>query len=177
MSEVWKDIEGYEGLYKVSNLGRIWSCRYKKCMRKNLCKGYERVNLKKDGIEKTMQVHRLVALAFLPNPQNKPEVNHIDENKENNNVDNLEWVTSKENANYGTRNDKIKNYVLKHPVRKLQGKKVAQIDKETGKIISIYESTTEAARINNFHQGNICWCCNGRRNEANGYKWKYIDKE
>ena len=81
-------------------------------MRKNLCKGYERVNLKKDGIEKTMQVHRLVALAFLPNPQNKPEVNHIDENKENNNVDNLEWVTSKENANYGTRNDKIKNYVL-----------------------------------------------------------------
>lgn len=72
---------------------------------------------------------------------------------------------------------KIKNYVLKHPVRKLQGKKVAQIDKETGKINSIYDSITEAARINNFHQGNICWYCNGRRNEANGYKWKYIDKE
>ena len=173
--EKWEDIPGYEGLYKISDTGNVWSCKYKKLLSKRINKGYVYVNLHQNRQQKTFPVHRLVALVYVPNPFDKKEVNHIDENKDNNNATNLEWVTSKENANHGTRNIRISAYVKSHPAN--ASKRVAQIDKMSGDIIAIYKSTTEASKVNGFHQGNICWCCNGKRNEANGYRWRYIESD
>ena len=115
MIEFWKDIKGYEGFYQVSNLGRVKSLSrsiyYSKgytVYRKGKIKkpsfdknGYPQIGLCKNGTVITRKIHRLVAEAFIPNPENKPEINHKDENKTNNYVDNLEWVTEKENVNYG----------------------------------------------------------------------------
>lgn len=107
--EEWKDVPNYEGLYQVSNLGRIKSLRDKngkareKILKLKLSKfGYYQICLCKNGKQKWYFVHRLVALAFIPNPNNLPQINHIDENKTNNYVENLEWCTSKYNSNYGT---------------------------------------------------------------------------
>lgn len=110
-NEIWKDIEGYEGLYQVSTYGNIKSLpkvrrngtgtyiqKEKLLKPSNTSTGYKKVELCKDGKRKSFKVHRLVAIAFIPNPDNKPEVNHIDGNKINNNIDNLEWVTSSENS-------------------------------------------------------------------------------
>ena len=101
--EKWVDIKGYEGLYKVSNLGRIKSLKYnknEKIMKSSLCGVYLGLNLYKNKKMKTMYIHRLVALNFIPNPKNKKEVNHIDGIKTNNTVSNLEWVTPKENIQH-----------------------------------------------------------------------------
>lgn len=99
--EIWKDIAGYEGLYQVSNFGRIKSLRSKIILASLSSKsGYCYVGLAKNGMNKQKSVHRLVALAFIPNSENKPEVNHIDGNKHNNTVKNLEWVTKSENMKH-----------------------------------------------------------------------------
>ena len=103
MVEIWKDIEGYEGLYEVSSYGRVRnlvSGKFIKASKKN--DGYCRVCLTKNGCRKCINIHRLVAQSFLPNPDNLPQVNHKDEDKTNNNVTNLEWCTAKYNINYGT---------------------------------------------------------------------------
>ena len=115
MEEIWKDIEGYEGLYQVSNLGRVKSFprkgthttkeRILKLTKSN--KNYVIVILKNNYIQKAKSVHRLVAEAFIPNPNNLPQVNHKDENKLNNKVDNLEWCDNIYNCNYGTRNKRL----------------------------------------------------------------------
>lgn len=108
MEEIWKDIEGYEGLYQVSNLGKVKSLNYNKTAKSELLKlrkntnGYTRVVLYKNRKAKDYQVHRLVAEAFIPNPNNYPIINHKDENKTNNRVDNLEWCTYLYNNTYGT---------------------------------------------------------------------------
>ena len=106
MNEIWKYIDGYEGLYKVSNLGRVKSLNYRRSGKERMLKpgntgdGYLFVILYKNGKIKYFTIHRLVANAFLENPDHKSDVNHKDENKTNNRVDNLEWVTRKENINY-----------------------------------------------------------------------------
>lgn len=105
-----KDIQGYEGLYAITSCGKVWSYKSKRfLMPYKHYKGYLLVKLTKDGIRKAYTVHRLVAEAYIPNPENKEQVNHKDENKANNCVNNLEWMTNKENANYGTRNERISN--------------------------------------------------------------------
>lgn len=157
----------------------MWSYRTEKYLCPQLNKGYLNVKLHKDNKEKTFSIHRLVALAFIENPYNKREVNHIDEDKTNNNVWNLEWVTSKENANHGTRNQRIREWVLKHPIQHVTngrkpgihaayGKdpiKVAKLDKNSEEIIEIYSSIAEAARKNNCRNGHICWCCLGKKKQ------------
>ena len=109
MTEIWKNIEGYEGKYQVSNLGRVKSMigQEKVLHPKKHRNGHLQIGLHKDKKRKTMYIHRLVAQAFIPNPDNLPCVNHKDECPSNNNVDNLEWCTQKYNCNYGTRVDRI----------------------------------------------------------------------
>lgn len=138
MEEVWKDINGYEGLYQVSNCGRIRSLdRYDSMgrFRKGIIKadthngyGYRNVMLSKDGRSETLYVHRLVALAFIPNDNNLPQVNHKDENKENNHVDNLEWCTNEYNSNYGNHNEKLSKA---HTGKKLSEEHKKSIGKST----------------------------------------------
>lgn len=174
--EIWKDIKGYEGLYQVSNFGRVKSVKRK-------CKsihghrtvpekiysisldsyGYPIVSLHKDGKKKTRTVHRIVAEAFIENPLNLPQINHKDENKTNNCADNLEWCDNKYNLNYGTRNDRIK---------KTQQKPVLQLDMD-GNFIKEWGGANEIARETGMAQSAITRCCNGKRNYAYGYKWKY----
>ena len=114
MTEIWKDVNGYEGLYKISNHGEVWSERKQGLLKKGKCgREYYRVVLNKNKEKKYFDVHRLVAISFIDNPFKKKCVNHIDENKTNNHYSNLEWVTHKENANHGTaierRKETIKN--------------------------------------------------------------------
>ena len=118
IKEVWKDIRGYEGLYQVSNLGRVKSLLRGSTEGKILCplehrQGYLHVRLYKKGVYKQFSIHRLVAITYLDNPNNFLEVNHIDENKKNNRVDNLEWCTYKYNSNYGTCRQKISEHMKK----------------------------------------------------------------
>lgn len=122
--EIWKDIIGYEGLYQVSNLGRVKSLgnggsnnSKERIMKLKIgSRGYYEVSLCKEGKHKTFTIHRLVAMTFIPNPQNYPCVNHKSEIKTDNRVDNLEWVTQKENSNYGTRNKRLGNILKEKKV-------------------------------------------------------------
>lgn len=159
MIEEWKEIEGYEGLYEVSNLGRVKSLKYGKerilKAGKDGC-GYMLVNLCKEGKMKMFRIHRLVAAAFIPNPQNLPEINHIDENKENNCSDNLEWCDRKYNINHGTRNERISKRVL---------------CEETGEI---FPSTHEVERKLGFAQTHISDCCLGKYKTCGGFHWRYV---
>lgn len=168
INEIWKDIDGFEGLYQVSNLGRVKSLgndksRREKILKLGNCHGYLQVNLCKNGKRKKLCVHRLVAQTFLQNPQNLPEVNHKDEDKTNNSVENLEWVSSKENVNFGTRNLRV--------AEKLS-KKVFQYSKN-GDFIREWASTHEVQRQLGFAASNISKCCLGNLKSAYGFIWKY----
>lgn len=182
MTEIWKDITGYEGLYQVSNLGRVRSLdRYvthsrgvvkyirKGCvLKQNTDKGgYKYVGLYKDGKVKYIKVHRLVAQVFLHNPDNLPEVNHIDENKSNNRVDNIEWCSHKQNCNHGTRNERMSKNKLNY---QSYSKPVLQYTKD-GQFVAEYPSIAEAER--NIKLTNIQSVLNGNRKTAGGYIWKY----
>ena len=170
MKEIWKDIEGYEG-YQVSNMGRVRSFKYgkvrilKPVANKN---GYLKVQLYKNNSLKTIFIHRLVAMAFIPNPNNLPQVNHKDEDKTNNIVSNLEWCDAKYNSNYGT--------ARKRMIEKIQ-KVVIQIDKNTNVIINIFPSLMEAKRQTGYNHGHICKCCKGKLKTTGGYKWSYKDSQ
>lgn len=168
--ELWTDIVGYEGIYLISSFGRVQNAKTGMVLAPKVNKGYCMVNLYRDHRMKTFSIHRLVAAHFIPNPCHKEEVNHLDEDKLNNYVENLAWVTPKENSNWGTRNERISKYVKSQRHRT---KGVVQIDRRTGMVIGTYESISEAAKVNGFHQGNISWCCLGKKNIANGYIWRY----
>lgn len=175
-NEIWKPVVGYEGLYEVSNLGRVRSLdRYAKQPKGGLrlikgrilnqyinrC-GYLFVSLSKNGKVKKITIHRLVAQAFIPNPDNLPEVNHKDECKTNNRADNLEYCTRKYNLYYGTGNSRRADK---------QSKPVLQFDLQ-GNFIKEWSSLIEAGR-NGFGQGNISLCCQGKQKFHKGFIWKY----
>lgn len=167
MKEIWRDIEGYEG-YQVSNLGRVKSLKFGKEQILKVKKDrYLRIGLCKDGKQKFYMVHRLVALAFLPNPENLPEINHIDEDKTNNRVENLEWCDRKYNINYGSHNKRKSESQTNYPKF---SKKVICV--ETG---VIYQSAMQVKRELGFSNGNISNACNGRCKSAYGFHWRYID--
>ena len=125
--EIWKDIKGYEGYYQVSNFGRIKNVRRGTLKKpQNNGRGYRYVQLKLNGSYHNFYIHRLVPQAFLPNPDNLPEINHKDEDKSNNCVDNLEWCSSKYNANFGNRNNLVRKTLEKNREenKKVVGKKI-----------------------------------------------------
>ena len=168
--EVWRDIEGYEGLYQVSSEGRVKSLGRKWRKSERILKpsmdrdGYLQVVLCAGGKPKTLKVHRLVCQAFHENPDNKPQVNHINEIKTDNRASNLEWATARENTNFGTRNERL---------GKAQSKPVAQYAQD-GELIKIWASAREAERQAGFKHGYICNSANGKRKQAYGFIWKYV---
>lgn len=171
--EEWIDIEGYEGMYQVSNQGRVKSLKFgkEKILKSgNNGRGYLQVNLSKDGKQAHKQIHRLVAQAFIPNPNNLQEVNHKDEDKTNNHVENLEWCDRKYNVNYGTGVQRSGENRRNDPK---QSKRVDQIDMVTGEVIRQWASTMECSR-NGYNQGHVVNCCNGLRKTHKGYVWKYL---
>lgn len=162
MKEEWRDIVDYEGLYQVSNLGRVRSLITNKILKQQKDKnGYLFVGIRKNGKRKFKKIHRLVAEAFLDNPNNLPEVNHKDENKTNNVVSNLEYCDHKYNTNYGTRNIRSKISQSKTVVAYKNGVEVLR-----------FSSTAEAQR-NGYNSGNISCCCRGIYKQYKGFKWKY----
>ena len=171
--EIWKEISGFEN-YQVSSFGRVKSLGNNKKRKEKILKqnddgdGYLHVKFCKDGKEQSFRVHRLVAQAFIPNPNNFPQVNHKDENKANNRVENLEWCTHEFNSNYGTRNQRISEANTNHPSK---SKAVVQLTLD-GEFVAEYSSSKEAQR-NGFHRGNIISCCRGKRKTHKGYLWQY----
>lgn len=152
-NEEWEDIKGFECLYMVSNYGRVKGIKRNKILREGYNqKGYSQVCLTKHNKKKTYKVHRLVAQAFIPNPNNLPEVNHKDENKKSN----LEWCTCDYNINYSL------------------SKKVAQYD-EQGRFIRVWQSISDIVKENNYSSTFISRCCKNKCKRAYGYNWEYIN--
>ena len=179
-SEVWKPIEGFEGLYQISNFGKVKSLDRKVINNRTfqLIKGkilkpcnngnnYLYIGLCKNGKIKRIAIHKLVAQAFIPNPNNLPQVNHKDENKLNNCVENLEWCTPNYNANYGNRNKKMKKMIIEK-----YAKKVVQYDINKN-YITEYDSIEETARKNNVTSQAISRCCNGKLKKCKNYIFKF----
>ena len=181
--EEWRDIQGFEGYYQVSNMGRVksvertvWDSRgcYRTVSekirkgRKNI-DGYLFLTLHKDGKKKHCRVNRLVAQAFLPNPDNLPEVNHKNEDKTDNRVENLEWCSHSYNINYGARNKKAGKKIAEK-----RSKPVFSVDKESG-LIMWWQSAKEAEKYTGIAQSSICACCKGRQKSAGGHIWFYAD--
>lgn len=186
--EVWKDIEGYEGLYQISNVGNVKSlARAKKdtlgriqSIKEKILKaaadkdGYFRVVLQKNGEKKNKIAHRLVAQAFIPNPDNKPQINHIDGNKQNNRLSNLEWCTLAENRIHAFNTGL--QFVHKGEKNHLS-KSVKQLDKDTNKLIRMFGSTREAERETGINHSHISKVCKKEYNTAGGFKWEYNLKD
>ena len=183
MEEIWKDIKDYEGLYQVSNLGRVKHLEFtrlnpltngvstikEKILKQNLTPfGYLSVALYKNGKKKWYFVHRLVAKAFISNPDDLPIINHKDENKVNNSVENLEWCDYLYNSNYGTRNNRLSKTKTNNTYNT---KPVLCV--ETGRI---YPSIREAARQTNIPNTHISACCLNKPHHktAGGYHWKHV---
>ena len=166
MTEIWKPVPGYEGLYEVSNIGEIRSIpRHGTFKNLHILKGghnkdgYKQISLTKNGKPRTFRVHRIVASVFIPNPMGYREINHKDEDKDNNNVENLEWCTRIYNMNYGTRNQRMSK-----PVILIKNNETVE-----------FKSLTDAANYikKGANISNISRCCKGLRKTAYGYVWKF----
>ena len=178
--EIWKDVPNLDG-YQVSNLGRIKMLEYTMKMpnggnkhykekikpQEKTRNGYLRVKCYKDKQTKRYLIHRLVAMAFLDNPNNYPQVNHKDENKENNRADNLEWCTLQYNHDYGT----AKQRIARKNTNGKRSKKIVQYSLD-GKIINIFPSFGECKR-SGYDGGGVWQCCNNKIKQFKGYIWKY----
>lgn len=186
MEEVWKDVVGYEGLYQVSNTGKIRGLdRLSSCNQfvsgkikeqRHDKDGYLKVTLCKDGNKKCHSVHRLVATAFIPNPNDFPVINHKDENKQNNYVENLEWCTVKYNTNYGT--------CIQRRVAKIRGKRtddkrcktIYQYSNE-GILINTFLSIGDASRSLNIRKSTIKDILHGRRIQREGFVLSFVESD
>lgn len=164
MEEVWKDIEGYEGLYQVSNLGRVKRVTTGRILKGMVSgSGYIQVDLSKQGATSKKLIHRLAAQAFIPNPENKLEVNHIDEDKTNNKVDNLEWATRQENNNHGTHNEKVSK---SNSIPIIATHIKSEDSKE-------FYGASECARQLGLSQSHISEVLKGKRKTVGGFTFKY----
>lgn len=198
MEEIWKDIEGYEGLYQVSNMGRVRSrvCGGKrkagqesksklsknwKILSCSNANWYMSTTLTKDLTSKSARVHRLVAEAFIPNPLNLPQVNHIDGDKHNNRVDNLEWCTSSHNVRHSIKMHPHQLDPMIHYNKVLRPKRIAQISKNTGEVIAVYNTAAEAGDKTGVCTRNILQVASRTpfndkghtRKTAGGYIWRF----
>ena len=170
-TEIWKTIPEFPN-YQVSNKGNVKSLNYLRTGKEKILKpfknkdGYLQVYLHKNGKRKFMLVHRLVAITFIPNTNNFPQVNHRNEIKEDNRVENLEFCDARYNVNYGTRNERDSKTQTNHPKKSKQVKCL-----ETG---IIYPSIMEIERRLGFEHQSISDCCNGKRNICGGYHWEFV---
>lgn len=161
---MWKDIKGFEGLYKIDRCGNVLNVKKNVLLKPfNNGNGYLKVHLYKERKDNKKYVHRLVAETYIPNPDELKEVNHKDENKANNNVENLEWCSHTYNMNYGTHNQRMSLS---------KSKAVLQLDINLN-VINEFVSSREADRILGINNSNIIQCCKGKRKTAGGYYWKY----
>ena len=160
--EIWKDVKDCEDRYEISNQGKIRSKIDGSILRPPLRLGYELMSLiKNDGFKKQFFIHRLVAQTFIPNPDHKPEVNHINKIRNDNRVENLEWNTAAENLTHARINSRLsaKRTVVQYSI--------------DGMFVAEYPSITEAAIALNLRVGGICNCCRGRSKTVGGFIWKY----
>lgn len=194
MQEVWKDLERFCNLYQVSNTGKIRSLINNRILKPSIIAyrkeknkdGYKVVNIRK----KIYYIHRLVAEEFIPNPEGKPFINHIDGNKQNNSVENLEWCTNSENILHAYRIGLVKQKMHKPKCYKTKRnnvfderwteekyyqpnqKMIVQLDRY-GNVIKIWDSMKQAGIYLNIKKQNISACCRGKRKTAGGYIWRY----
>ena len=178
MVEIWKPIDGYEGKYEVSNFGRVRSYAQDRSRGKiktgnRTFKGYLSFTLyDDDGRRRHIPVHRLVAKAFIPNPHDLPQVNHKDEDKTNNRVDNLEWCDNEYNCNYGTRNERPSKSNMCCPTT---SRKVYSVDGYGN--VEVFDSIGEAERKTGNSHCNIVRALKGRRPKCGGRRWYYCGSE
>lgn len=180
--EIWKDIDGYEGLYQISSYGRVRSVEREvvyKNGRKHFYKsqiikphitawGYLQVGLHCEDNFKNGRIHRLVAEAFIPNPDNLPQVNHKNEDKTDNRVENLEWCTAKYNTNYGTARQRMIEKKINSTSRSKQVKQYT-LD---GQLVKSWESLHECQR-NGYNHSHVSRCCRGIYKQYKGFIWRY----
>lgn len=187
MNEIWKDIKGYENLYQISNMGRVKSLdridnnnhhKKEQILKIKEYKGYCYIKLSKCGKQTQFLLHRLVAENFIPNPENKPCIDHINTDKTDNRVENLRWVTQKENVNNPISISKMKkNHHLKntfgaeHPL----SKPILQFTLD-GKLVRKWDCTADVERELGFKNSYISLCCNSKKQKAYGYKWCFYYK-
>lgn len=189
--QIWKDVKGYEGLYQVSNTGRVRSLNYRNTGKVQVLKSqgqtqaYLLVRLCKEGASKLYLIHRLVAEAFIPNPNNYKEINHVDENKQNNIVSNLEWCTREYNQNYGTinkrRSEKHKGKILSEEHKAKISKAKKGNHNSAKKVICIelkriFDSVSEAAEYLDYNVNTFYHAINNS-GRVKGYTFKYIESE
>lgn len=172
MVEIWRPIEGYENNYEVSNKGRVRNKRTNHVFKESLgTTGYPQVHLRKNNKPRTFLIHRLVAQAFLVNKDKQPQVNHIDEDKTNNDVSNLEWCSAKHNANHGTRIKRCNGIRINNTKNT---KPVKAIHVSSGKLMW-FPSANEAGR-NGYDKSTIIDLCNGKRGikTHKGFVWSWV---
>ena len=189
MKETWRDVPGLEGFYSVSSFGSVYSIRSGKTLKQKNSSGYKRVCLSVCGKRKDVLVHRLVALAFIDNPEKKPTVNHINENKCDNRVENLEWATHREqnvhgtrleraraNTDYKARNIDYSVVAAKHNYKSMGEKFSRPVAKfsQDGNFIESYKSLREASKRTEVNMGHLSECLSGKRKSAGGYLWRYV---